>query len=180
MTLDPAIPSMLRLGLAGILLASGWSKLRHPQAFSEAIEGYRLALPGLAAAPPRAVAGVVLLSEGAAAAGLLAWPSAVAVLPAAMLFAAYGLAIGFAVQRGQIVDCGCSLGVAAQPVSTALVYRNLVLAACALVSGAAASPPTLEPLTVISTLFGAGLVIVLYAAFTTLVANAHHLKEHRP
>jgi len=180
LTLDPAIAAALRLGLAGILLGGVWGKLRRPEAFSEAVEGYRQALPGLAAAPPRAVAGAALLGEAVGAAGLLAWPSATAVLPAALLFGGYALAIGMAVWRGQTVDCGCSLGVAAQPVSAALVYRNLLLTVAALTAGAAGPLPALAPLDALSALFGAGLVLALYAAATTLVANSHHLKERRP
>jgi len=41
MTLDPALELTLRLALAGLLAVSAWPKLRYPEAFRAALEGYR-------------------------------------------------------------------------------------------------------------------------------------------
>jgi hypothetical protein len=119
--------------------------------------------------------------EAGALAGLLSPSGGVAVCPAAGLFLAYAaLMAGVLVRGGQSVDCGCSWGAARQPVSAALMARNLVLA---LVAGVATQPAPLARISVVeraSILVAAGLVLIVYAASTTLIANASNLKEARP
>ena len=96
---------MLRAGLAWLLGASAWHKLRDRTGFRAAIAGYELlpppAVPALAAALPA-------LEIGLAAALLVPAAGAPAALGAGALLAGYAFAMAAALARGrQGIACGC-------------------------------------------------------------------------
>lgn len=125
---DPMLVTAGSAALALVLLIAVLHKLGDREAFESAIAQYRLLPAGAAAA----VSVALILAELALAAGLLVpairpW----ALMGTAGLLALYALAMAANLLRGRrTIDCGC--GGPGQPVSWALVVRNLVLGAVAL------------------------------------------------
>jgi len=163
LALDPALALVLRGGLALVLGAAAWHKLRDLPAFHGAVEAYRLA-PAMATS---ALAAAVVAAELVATAALLL-PSAHGVGPllAGALFLLYGVAIGVNLARGRVdLDCGCAGPAARQPIRRWMLARNAVLAAAALLALAPPAPRALQAVDVL-TIFGA--LVVLSAAWTSL------------
>jgi len=130
--MDPVIDLILRCGLALLFLVAAIHKLRDPVHFRATLIDYRI-VPGGAAG---LVAWLVTGAELAIAAALLA-PGLHAAGPAgaAGLLALYGLAIAVNLARGRRhIDCGCAGPALRRPISGALVARNGVLAAVALLA----------------------------------------------
>lgn len=116
---------LVRLGLAGLFLWTGFEKLRDPAAFAEAIANYRVLPDGLA--------GLVALGlpvlEVVVGLALL-WPShaqGAAVLSAAML-AVFAGAMAQSKLRGIDLECGCFGAAQSSQVSWLKVAMNLALA----------------------------------------------------
>jgi hypothetical protein len=133
---DPVTVGTLVGALALVMFAAAWHKFSEPDLFAGALAAYRLlpqaAVPAVARALPFAEVAI-----GAFA--LLPATRAAALVALAALMLSYALAIGINLARGRRdIDCGC--GGESHPLSWALVLRNLVLAAAALM----ASRPTLE------------------------------------
>lgn len=122
--LDPVVTRAFASLLAVILLVGGWQKLRDIDMFAAAVENYRL-LPSTMVRP---VAWSVPMAEIAAGIALL-FPiscAAGAALAAAILLVVT-IAVAINLARGvRDIDCGCG-GSSGQPISWALVVRNLVL-----------------------------------------------------
>jgi hypothetical protein len=168
--MDVAIDVIVRTALALLLLVAAAHKLRDLAAFRRTFVEYRLA--------PGALAPLAPLVEGGIATALL-WPAARggALLAAAALFAAYGVAIGVNLARGRRhIDCGCVGPAARQPIGPRLVARNGVLATTA--AAAAAVPVVARTLGWVDVLTIAGAVGVLaaqYAAVERMLADAPRL-----
>lgn len=163
LVLDPALALVLRGGLALVLGAAAWHKLRDLPAFHGAVEAYRLA----PAATTSALAAALVAAEIVATAALLV-PGAPGAGPllAAALFLLYGIAIGVNVARGRgDLDCGCTGPAARQPIRGWMLGRNAALAASALLALAPASPRPLEAVDAVA-IFGA--LVVLSAGWTSL------------
>jgi hypothetical protein len=165
---DPVAVHGLAATLAILLLFGAWQKLRDPLMFSAAIEDYRL-LPGswapvLAFCMPvtEAAAGIMLLLPKTAPTG-----GATALL---VLSLATGAVVVNLLRGRRDIDCGCG-GLSHQPLSWALVSRNLALMAAIVVvmhGEVERGLVWLDYLTVAATvlaLFG------LYAVFNQLLAN---------
>lgn len=118
------------VGLAGsigggiVFVAAGVAKLRHRDVLPGVIANYRL-LPPVLVAP---VAAILPAAELAAGALMLAGTTigAAAGIALLLLFAA-AMAINVARGRSHI-DCGCGRSQLRQPLSRAMVARNLALA----------------------------------------------------
>jgi hypothetical protein len=126
-TFDPTIAMMLRLALAGLL---GWAmshKLQDFSSFRSTVREYKL-LPVFLVAP---AAVVLVVAEIVIAIGyLLPAGSENAGIAGACLFALYAIAIQVNLLRGRThIDCGCFGPARNEPISPALVWRNLLLAA---------------------------------------------------
>jgi uncharacterized membrane protein YphA (DoxX/SURF4 family) len=122
--------------LAGLLAWTGAAKLRQHVRTAD-----RFAALGLPA--PRVLALAVPGAELVVAAGLVVAPS-VGGVAALVLLAAFTAFLAGQLRRGGTVDCGC-FGTARQdPLTSAVLVRNAVLAAAAagaLVPGAGGVPP---------------------------------------
>jgi hypothetical protein len=170
-SLDPALDLALRAGLALLFAASALAKLRDPAGFAAAVAGYRL-LPERLARP---VAAAFVAAE-LALAGALCAPAlrATAAFGAAGLLLLYAFAIAWNLARGRRdIDCGCGgpFGGGRQPLSEALVVRNLVLAAAALAGALPLGPRALGWLDLWTALAAVASASLLYVAANTLLAR---------
>ncbi|MFD2417283.1 MauE/DoxX family redox-associated membrane protein [Amycolatopsis pigmentata] len=114
------------MGLRGlfvvVFLVSSWSKAANPRAFTDSIRAMRLLPPGVVPA----VAGVVMAAETAVWL-LLITPLAVAGFAlAAVMLAAFTVAIVLALARGAAAPCRC-FGTSSAPLEGRHVVRNVVL-----------------------------------------------------
>jgi hypothetical protein len=166
-TLDPAVDLVVRASLALLLLDAALHKALRPASFRAVLADYRL-LPGGALA----AAGAALVATEAALAAALGVPGlrAAALRAVAALLLLYGAAIAANLARGRRhIACGCGAAAGEAPLSAALVARNAVLAALALL--AAAVPPGPRALAWPDALAAAGAC----AALAALYAAAHRL-----
>lgn len=128
--IDPAVQLVVRFALALVMADAARHKLADPARFREAVVRYEILPPALAGmfaavVPFAEIALAVLIACG------LVLPSAGVALAA--LLAVYAAAIAVNVRRGRRdLDCGCTGPASATPVSVALVARNVMLAAAAL------------------------------------------------
>lgn len=177
MTLDPAVLTALRGGLALLLLHAAGHKLSAPARFVAALEQYRIVggrvVPAAAALLVAAelATGVALLVPGAGPAPALA---------AALLLSTYAAAIALNLMRGRRdIECGCAGPAGRRPLSAALVARNGLLV---LIAGLAALPSSgralswLDGFTVAACLAAAAL---LYASADLALANQPRLAALR-
>jgi uncharacterized membrane protein YphA (DoxX/SURF4 family) len=129
--LDPVVVIALSLLVGYVLADAGLHKLRDPDFFGVIIEDYRL-LPRI---DGRLLALLVGAAELAAAVAiLLPWTHVGGLLAAAALLTLYFLAIAVNLARGRrSIQCGCGGVSQHQSLSGALLLRNAVLIAIALV-----------------------------------------------
>lgn len=107
-----------------IFLVAGLSKLRNRGQLPGVITNYRL-LPDTLVGP---VAAGLPFVELAVAVGLIAGLR-VAIFAAISLLCLFALAMAINIRRGRVhIDCGCGQSELRQPLSAALVLRNLALA----------------------------------------------------
>jgi len=169
--LDPALELIARGALALLLGAGAIGKARDLAAFRAAIEGYELL-------PPRAAGAAAFTftaCEALLAAALLAPASlgvrALALLGAAALFVAYGVAIAINLARGRReIECGCGGAAAHVPLSGWLVARNVALVAAALACLGGATDRSLGAVDAITVAGGIALLALLWIALHGLLA----------
>jgi len=174
LTLDPALSLALRGGLALLLAAAAWHKLRDLTAFRAALAGYQLV-------PERAlrVAACVLIAAELATASALVLSSRAAGA-AVTLLALYTGAVALNLARGRReIDCGCFGPAARQPLSFALVVRNLGLIALGLVCALPVAARALVLLDGLTIAAGIALGALLHGAINGLIANAPRLRALR-
>ena len=175
--IDPAVQLILR-GLLSVVLAwAAWHKLRDVGAFRAAVEAYEL-VPPLWAVP---VGAALIAAELGIAVGLwLPRVGTAAALAAAALLLLYAAAITVNLARGRRdLACGCTGPAGTQPISAALVARNLLLVVVAVTS---VLPPVARPWHWVDALTVVAAVIALsasYAALDGLLANAPGLRRLR-
>jgi hypothetical protein len=165
--MDPVVVGILRASLAFVFAQAAVHKLRDRAAFDQIVRAHRL----VPAAGARAVTGLLVAGELAAATALLA--PGVARLGAGLalaLLGVYSLAIGVNLARGRRdIDCGCLGPGHRQPLTGWLLVRNALLAAlvapCLL-------PTTSRSVTWIDlvSLLGGALVLSLVLAAATRLA----------
>jgi hypothetical protein len=171
MMVDPVIASIVRLCIAWLFLASAVHKLRAPREFRGVLAAYRMLPERLVMPVSIAIVLLELAIGGAALAQFsLAYAAAAAVLIGYAALMAINLARGH-----RLIDCGC--GGVAQPLSGALVLRNLVVAAAAWLALLPASSRPLGWIDAVSILFGATVFGALYAAGNELLAARARLEE---
>lgn len=126
MTIDPVLAWSLRIAGALLFSSAAVHKLHGPEGFRAALSAYRL-LPKRAIGPLGF--GIPCLEALVAAASLSPlYPWACGL--GALLLLVYGAAIAVNLSRGRReLDCGCGGAAPRQPISGALVIRNLLLAA---------------------------------------------------
>jgi hypothetical protein len=172
---DPLIAIPTAWGLALLLFAAGWHKLRQPDAFAAVLASYGMG-PAALLAPLRRL---IPLAEIVLALGLLDPQTRPYSAPiVAGLLSVYGAAMAYVLWQGRrIADCGCSTGNGRSPVRAALVWRNAVLAllALTLLQAAGERSPGAYDLAamVLATLIGGAL----YLLVNTLIATQHSSRD---
>jgi hypothetical protein len=158
---DPVFVWIARLGLSLLFASAAWHKARDLEAFQDSVVAYQVAPEMLA----RAAAPLFLGLEIVLAAALL-WGDAVAAPGiAASLLALYTAAITWNLMRGRRdIDCGCLGPGRRQPLSEALVARNLLLIGAALL---AAAPISTRPTSWIDAITVLGALVTLTLLYDT-------------
>ena len=125
-------------GVAAVTKVMAWSEL------PSVVQNFRvlpraLSLPVALVLPPVEIAiAVAILFEGT---------RSVAGVAAVFLFAVFGAAMAINLHRGRRqIDCGCFRSGLSQPISVAVILRNLILALCTLLLLRADEAPSLSPL----------------------------------
>ncbi|MFN3457180.1 MAG: MauE/DoxX family redox-associated membrane protein [Novosphingobium sp.] len=149
------------IGVGAVFLGAGLAKLRNRRVFPGVVANYRL-LPEALVAP---VAVTLPIAEVVIGLALFAGLR-VAAVPAGLLLLAFAAAMAINIGRGRShIDCGCGRPELRQPLSRALVVRNLVLAAL-LLPLLMPTPPVGSALWFVALAFGVALYLL------TLLANA--------
>ena len=171
MTIDPVIVLIARFGLSWLFLASAAHKLRDLGDFRGVLATYRV-LPDRIVG---AAAWCVVAAELAVGIGALVQFTP-AYAGAMLLLLAYAGGMAVNLQRGRrFIDCGC--GGAAQPLSSGLVVRNLMLSIGALIALAPTLTRPLGGLDIVSVVVGSAVLGALYAAINQLLAARARLEE---
>lgn len=170
--MDPVITHILTIAFGLLFLSAGIQKLRNLAQFREILIGYRLL-------PSRLVrsAGIAVpLLEVALGFGMLF--SSLAMAAGAVLLLVYAVAISINLKRGNVsLDCGCQLGQAEQSISTALVYRNIILAVVSLVTTLPEMNRQLSAYDFGAIAFGLAMCALVYTSCNMLIANDTRFKE---
>lgn len=166
--IDPAIHTLIAIGLAVLFGTAAVHKVRSPAMFVATLADYRLLPPQLSSA-----AAVLLIAlEFALAAGLL-WPATRGLggIAGASLLLVYAAAIAINLRRGRRhLDCGCTLQ--HRPIGGWMVTRNSVLAAAALLLVIPMSSRTIQSTDVATIVAALCVIVLLYAAADLLLARA--------
>lgn len=176
--LSPIVELAIRLAIGLLFASSVVHKLCTPVAFAGTVEAYFRGTPlGTATVGWIAASLVVVMEAGVVALSLLPGPAPLAGASGAALFLLYAAAMGTNIARGNVLlDCGCAWAAMRQPVSIALVLRNLVLAAVAGLLLFPAGTPAVEPSDFISAVILAGLLLLTYLIGNQLILNAQQMK----
>jgi hypothetical protein len=172
-TLDPAVRLTLHAALSLLLASAAWHKLRDAGAFRSAVLEYRL-LPPVWAVP--FAAALIAAECGLALALWLPGLTGIAALGGAALLGLYATAMIITLRRGRRdVDCGCAGPAHRQSVRPALVVRNGVLIAGALLAAVPASGRPLGWLDVLTAALATAVLACLYVAVDGILAQAPRL-----
>lgn len=177
---DPIVSHAVAIGMAMLLLAAAWHKLRSHARFSAALANYRL-LPAPLSGPLAWLLPGMELVLGSCWLLYVFVPQAA--IATAGLMSLYALAIAINLARGRVhIDCGCggpAAGHAEQPISPGLVLRNVALALLAIVPAMPVGARDLG----IADYIASGLIVLtgvlLYAATTQLLQNAAAIRNWR-
>ena len=166
---DPIVGATASLLLVAVLGGASWHKLLDRIAFRETLRDYQI-MPEATVGPAATIVPAVEL----AACILLAVPGTreIGASIAAILLAAYAIAIGLNLARGRTeLDCGCSWGGGTQPISAWLIARNALLIAIAAAAATAWSERSLGIMDGLVVLAAASFGLLIYHAADRLIAN---------
>jgi hypothetical protein len=167
MSFDPSVSLAARVLGTLVFAAAVYGKLRHRTEFLGVVANYRLLPQGVV----RHVAWLVMGLEALVVLSLagdygLAWGAALATA----LLAGFAVAMAINLARGRkAIDCGCFRSTLRQPLSVALVARNLLLAAVMLPLVATDSR-NMEVLQWLDGLAAGSVLFLLYQTFDQLMA----------
>jgi len=119
---------VLRIVLGGVFLYAGTTKVINPQAFADSIATFKILPPQLInliaiGLPPFEILTGLMLVSG--------WKARAAALAVACLAIVFGVALGQALIRGLVVDCGCFGSGEPSPLKTWISFgRAFVLVGC--------------------------------------------------
>lgn len=172
---DPVVAYVTALSLASLLLGAAMHKFKHPREFVAVLSSYGLLPDALLPAAVRAIP----LCELALALGLL-YPASrqwAGVLGAVLLLVYAGVMARSLLAGRALPDCGCSLGVQTQRVTTGLVWRNALLALLALNLAQSTLVRELGVYDWATVLFAALMGTALYSLANTLISNEVSTRE---
>ena len=173
--IHPIVAVSCSLVLAVILLTGASHKLRAPHRFARQIDDYALLSGNAVSLAARALPVLeVLIAVALLVPGLRAWGAA----SAGLLLALYTAAIAINLWRGRReIDCGCSGPGLERPLSSALLVRNAVLIAMAVLAAVPSTTAVLHGFGLF--LIGASVaaVLILYTATEGLLTNQPRLKS---
>ena len=174
--LDPVARLTIALLLGWVLADAGLHKLREPLRFGAIIDAYRLLPSGWGGWLSRPLGFVEL---ACACALLLPASQRAAAVVAGALFALYWAAMALNLVRGRRdIDCGC--GGVPQPLSGALLLRNLLLLALAGWMAFGVHGERTTGWADLAVALAAALVAILvYAAAAQLAANRQRMVRDR-
>jgi uncharacterized membrane protein YphA (DoxX/SURF4 family) len=169
-TIDPAIRGLCALALALIFGASGILKLRDLEMFEGSLANYQLAPPWL----EKPLAYLLPIIECISAIGLLTRPTRT---PAAWmllgLLVIFTCAVAINLARGRSnIDCGCFGPALRQELSGWMLVRNLALTILTVAVILPAGNRAIEALDVVTIVFGATTLVILYASANFALGNA--------
>jgi hypothetical protein len=171
--LDPVIQISVSCALAVLWLAGAARKVTSFGEFGATVREYRV-LPRTLALPSATL--LIGLEIGLGVALLASVGRPMALIGSAGLLILYAAAIGLNLLRGRRhVDCGCTGPGLRQPLSGWLVWRNLALAAGALLILFPVKSRALLWVDAISIVATVGILAALYATLNRLMANARAL-----
>jgi uncharacterized membrane protein len=171
--IDPVFSWTASASLALVFAASAIIKLIDLDEFRAAVENYRIIPESMAATAAIAVP----ILELAGAVGIMIprihFEAAMVLM---LLLAVFTAAISINLFRGRLnVDCGCFGPALRQKLSWWLVARNLGMIAIAAIAIVPDGRP-LVALDVMTIIFGASTLVILYAAVNYALANAPRLR----
>jgi hypothetical protein len=172
--MDPALTWTLALLLAMVWSASAAMKFADLGQFAAALDNYRI-VPRALVTP---VAWMLPVLETLAAIGSLVPASrGEACLLMAALLAIFSAAIAINLARGRrAIDCGCFGPALRQTLSGWLIARNAILLAAVAAVAMPAQMRPLEPVDLVTIVFGATTLMTLYASMNYLLANAPRIR----
>lgn len=177
LTMDPALLLALRSSFALLLGTAAWHKLSDTARYRAVVESYEV-LPSAAVAVAAPLLAAAETSLALMLAAGIALPAAAA--SAAALMLVYAAALQVNVRRGRRgLDCGCAGPAAHVPVSGALVLRNLVLAAAALLGALPSSGRALSWVDFASAAAATAALSACWLASERMLALAPRVAELR-
>ncbi|MEM7280324.1 MAG: MauE/DoxX family redox-associated membrane protein [Pseudomonadota bacterium] len=159
--------------VAGVLLVSGWHKVRHPSYYQPVMSDYLLVVKSV----PLILPGLLGVFELVVALSLFVPPlSAYGALAACMLFILYAGLISIQLIKGnREMDCGCTGPAAAKTkISPWLLLRSSVLIVFALMGAMMPLAESYPTGWLLSVLCG-GFLLVIYYVAEQLLANAQSI-----
>jgi hypothetical protein len=174
---DPVFVWVAQALVAFVFAGAALHKLRAPREFVATLRNYRV-LPDA----------VVPIAASAAGLGELfvvvgVWLPSLrsgATLAAATLLVVYSAAIGWNLARGRRdIDCGCTWGNSAQPLSGWLLVRNAALLVTCGIAGGETGSRAAGAIDLAVALAGVAVLALCYRAFETLLANAPAVRRLR-
>ena len=167
--IDPALGSLLIVGLALLFATAAFHKFRDLRRFTLVLTAYRVIPEG----PARRLAWSIPCAELAVSLAL-AWPPARrwAALAAAGLLIVYaaGMSVNLARNRRDL-DCGCAAAGQRRPIAAWMVRRNLIVALASMVAALPWVPRTLVGADFLTVAGGGVAVVALYAALDRLFGD---------
>ena len=167
--IDPALGSLLIVGLALLFAAAAFHQFRDLRHFTLVLIAYRVIPEG----PARRLAWSIPCAELAVALDL-AWPPARrwAVLAAAGLLIVYaaGMSVNLARNRRDL-DCGCAAAGQRRPIAAWMVRRNLIVALASMAAALPWVPRTLVGADFLTVAGGGVALVALYAALDRLFGD---------
>lgn len=174
---DPVFSWAASIFLVAIFLQAGWQKLTMPLHYQTVIENYAI-LPEAIVPPATFIIG--LLELLAALAVFVPATHQVALLLLGSLLLGYMLVMALNIARGRAdIDCGCAGPAHQQTISTALLWRNLLLMLITAFACLNEASRDIFWLDLVSIIAGGGSAYLLYHISNLLIANHTQLVKLR-
>ncbi|PZU74664.1 MAG: methylamine utilization protein MauE [Rhizobium sp.] len=153
--------------IGSLFMVAGVAKLRDPAAFRAAVANYGI-LQRAGVGPVAVLLPVVEIVGGGMLALRVALPASALLIAVLLIVFAASMAVNLLRGRRNM-DCGCTLGVRGQPISWALVVRNLGLVVMCVVATLPQGPP--QPTLALTSSWIAGILLLLWYQLVTAIVT---------